>query len=67
MIYELKALIVSSFSNFLCKFAPRSCNKVAHVLAAKALMAPHGVQSRWDSTPSFVYELMASDVAAHVS
>lgn len=67
MIYELKALIVSSFSNFLCKFAPRSCNKVAHVLAAKALMTPHGAKSCWDSTPSFVYELVPSDVAASAS
>jgi hypothetical protein len=42
-------------------------SKVAHVLAAKALMVPHGVQSRWDTTPSFVYELVTSDVAAPVS
>jgi hypothetical protein len=67
VIYELKSLIASSFTNFLCKFAPRSCNKVAHALAASGLMASHGYESHWDSTPVSVRELVASDLAAQMS
>jgi hypothetical protein len=29
-------------------------------------MAPHGVQSPWDTTPSFVYELVTSDAASEL-
>jgi hypothetical protein len=42
VIYEIQFLIASSFTNFLCKFAPRSSNKVAHALASSGLMASHG-------------------------
>jgi hypothetical protein len=34
-IYQLESLISGSFSNWLCMFVPRSCNKVAHALAAE--------------------------------
>jgi hypothetical protein len=30
MLYEMKNVISSHFSNFFCSFAPRTCNKVAH-------------------------------------
>jgi ribonuclease HI len=66
-LYELKSLISGSFSNFLCKFSPRPCNKVAHALAAKGLMASQGDGLRWETTPDFVFDLVASDAAVPIS
>jgi hypothetical protein len=33
MLYEMKNVFSSHFSNFFCSFGPRTCNKVAHALA----------------------------------
>jgi hypothetical protein len=37
MSYEMKNVIFSHFSNLFSSFAPRTCNKVAHALAAQGL------------------------------
>jgi phosphotransferase system IIA component len=41
-IYQLESLISGSFSNWLCMFVPRSCNKVAHALAAEGSSCNNG-------------------------
>jgi hypothetical protein len=66
-LYELKSLISSNLSNFLCKFVPRSCNKEAHDLAAKGLMTSQGDVLRWENTPNFIFDLVANDAVVPMS
>jgi hypothetical protein len=66
-IYELKNLLMSSFSNFLCGFVPRSCNKVAHNLAAVGVSCNQGGVVHWDCTTPAVSDLVASDIAEPLS
>jgi hypothetical protein len=61
-IYELKILLMSSFDNFVCVFVPRSCNKVAHNLAAIGGLCSQGGEVHWDCTPPDVSDLVASDI-----
>jgi hypothetical protein len=66
MLYEMKNVISSHFSNFFCSFAPRTCNKVAHALAAEGLRS-QGANSRWEGTLSFIFDLVASYLAVSMS
>jgi hypothetical protein len=61
-IYQLKSLIRSSFSSYLCNFVLRSCNKVARTLAAEGSLCNHGVDVSWDFTSPCVTDFVSSDV-----
>jgi hypothetical protein len=67
LILELKHIIAGGFSSFICSYAPRNCNKEAHVLATKGSLLSDGGESRWESTPVFVNDLVASEIAASMS
>jgi hypothetical protein len=67
MVLELKTSIIGGLNNFICNYVPRTCNKVAHALAAKGSMLPRGDGSRWEGTPPCVAVLMASDAAEPLS
>ncbi|RLN22972.1 hypothetical protein C2845_PM07G12480 [Panicum miliaceum] len=66
-IYELKQLIQGSFSSFDFVFAPRSCNKVAHALAALGCSCSHESVLSWDGVPSCTADAVASDCAEPLS
>ena len=66
VICEIQALLATSFSSFIVDYVPRSCNRVAHALAAIGCKCPPSAGLRWESTP-FVEDLVASDSAASVS
>lgn len=51
-IYELKSLVAGNFMNFQCNFAPRSCNQVAHALAALGCSCPQDGDLVWDGYTS---------------
>jgi hypothetical protein len=67
MVLELKNLIIGGFCNFICNYAPRNYNQVAHAVAAKGSRFPQGDGTRWECTPSFVVVLVASDAAESLS
>jgi hypothetical protein len=67
MVLELKTLITGGLNNFICNYVPRTCNKVAHALAAKGSMLPQGDGSRWEGMPPCVAVLVASDAAEPLS
>jgi hypothetical protein len=56
-IFQLKS------SKFLCNFVPRSCNKVAHTLAAEGSLCNHGADILWEFTPPCLTDLVASEIA----
>jgi len=66
VICEIQALLATSFSSFVIEYAPRSCNRVAHALAAIGCKCPPSAGLRWESTPTFVEDLVASDRAESV-
>ncbi|CAN6374879.1 unnamed protein product [Urochloa humidicola] len=66
-IYELKNLMHMGFSSSSICFAPRSCNKVAHALAALGSSCSQGVDLDWGDVPEFVMGLVASDQAVPMS
>jgi len=67
LICEIQNLLASEFSGFQVDYAPRSCNKVAHALAAIGCKCSHGAGLRWESTPTLVEDLVANDRAASLS
>jgi len=48
LIWEVQSLLASNFSDFEVVSVPRSCNKVAHALAALGCNCPHGTSLRWE-------------------
>jgi hypothetical protein len=66
-IYKLKSLVHGSFSSYRCNFVPRSCNRVAHTLAAEGGLCNHGDDVSWDFTPPCVSNSVASDAAGSLS
>lgn len=67
LICELQCLISSCFISYVISFVPRSCNKVAHALAALGCKCPHGDKLHWESTPTDVEDLVAIDIAESLS
>lgn len=64
LIYELKCLIRSSFISCHVRFAPRTCNNVAHAVAAMVVISIFLMPTLlWDGTPQDVENLVASDIA----
>ena len=47
LVHEIKATAASCFSSFDV-YCPRSCNKVAHALAAKGRMCPSNADMYWE-------------------
>ena len=64
LICEIQSMLASEFSEIHIDYVPRSCNKVAHALAAIGCKCPQGAGLRWESTPTLVEDLVASDRAA---
>ena len=60
-------MLPSEFSDFHIDYVSRSCNKVAHALAAIGCKCSHGAGLRWESTPTLVEDLVANDRAASLS
>jgi hypothetical protein len=60
-------LVEDSFLSYEFVYAPRSCNKAAHVLAAVGCSCPLGHVLSWDGTPSCIVDVVASDIAAPLS
>ena len=50
LVHEIKATAASCFSSFDV-YCPRSCNKVAHALAAKGRMCPSNADMYWEGVP----------------
>ena len=46
------------------EYVPRSCNRVAHALAALGCKRPLSAGLCWESTPSFVKDLEANNRTA---
>jgi hypothetical protein len=66
LIWEIQSLLASNFIAFEVVPVPRSCNKVAHALAAIGCKCPHGTSLRWANVPAFVEDLVTSDHAASI-
>ncbi|CAO2167828.1 unnamed protein product [Urochloa humidicola] len=66
-IYELKCLISGSFSSCSLSLVPRSCNKVAHEMAALGSLCPREVIRNWNDVPTHVRDLVTSDCAVSLS
>ena len=64
LICEIQSLLASNFTAFVVEFVPRTCNRVAHALAAIGCKCPQGTSLRWENVPSFVEDLVTSDRAA---
>ena len=61
---EIKFLASLNFSMFEIIYCPRTCNKVAHVLADFGAKLDHNNVVIWfQEAPDFVNVLLASDVA----
>ena len=68
IVYELKFLISSSFSEFKVLFSPRTCNSVAHAVAALGCMCPRDTLLWWEGcTPDGLEDLVASDITESMS
>lgn len=64
---EIKAFVSLNFSSFKFVHCPRTCNKIAGALAAFAAKMNTDPQVVWPGgAPTFVRDLLASDVAALV-
>ena len=66
LICETQCLLATNFSAFEIAYVPGSCNRVAHALAAIGCKCPSSAGLRWESTPTFVEDLVASDRAESV-
>lgn len=51
VITELKILLASDLIGSRINVVTRSCNRVAHDLAALGCNLPSGVQTAWDAVP----------------
>ena len=63
LIWELKDLIVCNFSSVNLVHVTRSCNTVAHSLAALGASLSSDTMSVRDSIPSCIHNLVAKDLA----
>jgi ribonuclease HI len=62
LVWELKALLRCNFSSWVVAHNPRSCNLVAHGLAALGYkLSPE--TAVFDNIPMCIYELLANDLA----
>jgi ribonuclease HI len=62
LVWELKALLRCNFSSWVVAHNPRSCNLVAHGLAALSYkLSPD--TAVFDNIPMCIYELLANDLA----
>jgi len=61
LIWEIQSLLASNFIAFEIVSIRRSCNKVAHALAAIGCKCPHGACLRWENVLTFVGDLVTSD------
>ena len=61
LVHEIKAIAAASFSLFSVSFCPRTCNRVAHELAAHGCACPPGSELVWDGVPSGLETLVAGD------
>ena len=59
-------MLASEFSEIHIDYVPRSCNKVAHALAAVGCKCPLGTGLWWKNVPTFVEDLVTSDRAASI-
>lgn len=67
LISELQSLLSTSFISVSISYASRNCNRVAHALAALGCKCPQGDDLLWESTPTAVEGLVASDCIASLS
>jgi hypothetical protein len=63
VIEQIKAYACSNFSAFKVLYCPRTCNCVAHALAAKGAGMAGEAEFVTDGVAPFVTELVASDLA----
>lgn len=63
LIHEIKATVVSCFSDFSCDHCNRVCNQVAHALSHIGCKCRLGTNQFWESLPADVEVLVASDCA----
>ena len=66
-ILELKSFMREDFISCTMAFAPRSCNRVAHALAALGRRCLPEADLAWNSSPSCVEDLVANDIAESIS
>ena len=64
LIWELKNLLASNFVAFDVVHNPRSCNLVAHNLAAHGASLSQGTDPVLDSIPYCIRSLVAKDLAS---
>lgn len=64
LVWELKDLIHCNFVSNVAIHNPRSCNLVAHFLAAAGAGLSRGIGSIRDSIPNCIQVLVANDLAS---
>jgi hypothetical protein len=62
LICEIQVLLATNFSSFRVMYAPRTCNRVAHALAAIGCKYPHGDVLSWEGTPTPIEDLVPAIV-----
>jgi len=63
VIAELKQWLLTEFAVFRVRAVPRSCNRLAHSLAALGYKLSSGAQPIWDDVPYELESLVSSDSA----
>lgn len=63
MITELKHLLATKIAGFWLNACPRSCNSLAHELAAIGCKLPSGSQTTSDDVPRELEALVSSESA----
>ena len=63
LVWELKAFLRLNFVSWSVVHNPRSCNAVAHGLAAMGCNLSPGTDPVFDSIPNCIHVLMANDLA----
>jgi len=63
VIAELKQWLLTEFAVFRVRAVPRSCNRLAHSLAALGCKLSSGAQPIWDDVPYELESLVSSDSA----
>jgi hypothetical protein len=66
-LFEIKTMLQQHFISWSFVYVPRSCNKVAHALAAVGCNCSPNSTLQWDGTPHGVEDLVTSDIAESVS
>ena len=67
IVYELNCLIRSSFSEFKVLFSRRTCNRVAHYVAAFGCKCPRDTLLCWEGMPNGLEDLVANNLAESIS